>query len=71
MPRISATFKHSIKKVVEQYSIFHGVSFSEAAEILAGFSGLEWWGKLSKKQQRELNEKWDESKSLEKFVESL
>jgi hypothetical protein len=62
MPRISATFKPTIKKIAECYSIFNGISFSESVEILTSVSGLEWWNKLSKKQQKELTEKWMEAK---------
>jgi len=60
MPRISATVKPSIKKVLEQYAIFYEVSFSASVEIHSGKSALEWWGKLSNKQKKELNQKWEE-----------
>jgi hypothetical protein len=62
MPRVSATFKPTIAKRAEQYSIFHGISFSEAIEILTSVTALDWWGKLTKKQQRELDKKWMEAK---------
>jgi hypothetical protein len=65
MPRISATFKPTIKKVAEQYSIFHEISFSESVEILAGSKGLEWWGSLSNKQKKELDEKWAKRTSFQ------
>jgi hypothetical protein len=58
MPRISATFKPTIAKIAEQYSIFNEISFSEAVEILTSVTALEWWNKLTKFQKKELNEKW-------------
>lgn len=57
MPQISATFKPTILKIADCYSIFHGISFSEAVEILTSTSGLEWWNTLTKKQRKELEEK--------------
>lgn len=57
MPRISATFKKTINNICEAYAIFNEVSFSEAVSTFATISGLEWWNKLSKKQQKDLTDK--------------
>ena len=62
MPRISATFKPTIARLAEQYSIFHEISFSEAVEILTSVAALEWWNKLTKSQKKELDQKWLEAK---------
>jgi len=59
MGRISATFKPSIEGMIKAYADFHKpMSFSEATEIMAGKSVLEWFNALSEAQKKAYNKKF-------------